>query len=66
METLTQVQEAAIEYNLRSKRPNDHRVRRKTGRMVREYCQARGYTPEQTSLCVGDMWDVLALERNAD
>lgn len=65
MQTLTEIQEAAIAYNLRSQRPDSQRTQRKTGRMVREYCEAQGYTKEETSACVRDMWDVLALERGA-
>lgn len=62
--TLTEVQEAAIAYALRAKRPNDHRIARKAGRMVREFCNTNSYTMAQTSACVRDMFDMLALERS--
>ena len=65
-QTLTQVQESAIEYALRSKRPNSHRTRRKTCRIVRDYCEAQGYTAEQATQCVRDTLDMIALERNAE
>ena len=61
--TITQVQETAIAYARASARPNDHRVNRKAGRMVREYCVLRGYSPEETGHCVRDMYDMLRLER---
>ena len=64
-ETLTQVQEAAVEYNLRTTRPNDHRVSRVTARMIREWCKAHGYTDEQAGNCVRDTFDHIALERVA-
>lgn len=64
-QTLTQVQEAAIAYALNSQRPKALRTRRKTCRMVRDYCEAQGYTPAQVSMCVRDMLDVLELERLA-
>jgi hypothetical protein len=64
-ETLTQVQEAAVEYNLRATRPNDHRVRRVTASMVRQWCEAHGYTEEQAGYCVQDTFDHIALERVA-
>lgn len=64
-ETLTQVQEAAVEYNLRAVRPNDHRLRRVTSRMVRQWCESHGYTAEQTVNCVRDTFDHIALERIA-
>ena len=64
-ETLTQVQEAAVEYNLRTTRPNDRRVRRVTARMIRQWCEAHGYTEEQAGYCVRDTFDHIALERIA-
>ena len=64
-ETLTQVQEAAVDYNLRTTRPNDRRVRRVTSRMVRQWCEAHGYTEEQVGYCVRDTFDHIALERIA-
>lgn len=61
--TLTQVQEDAINYALRAKRPNDHRVIRKAARMVRAYCEKHAYTREQIDHCVHDMFDMLNLEK---
>jgi hypothetical protein len=63
--TLTQVQEDAIAYLHRSKRPNAHKVKRKANRMVREFCQRRGYSEMDTAQCVRDMIDVYELERDA-
>jgi hypothetical protein len=65
MKSLTAVQQEAVDYSLRTKRPNDHRVIRKASRMVRDFCKGNGYTQEQTAECVRDMWDVVRLERNA-
>lgn len=64
-QTLTQVQEAAVEYNLRAARPNDFRVVRKTTRIVRSYCEAQGYPVDQVPQLVRDMWDTVELERFA-
>lgn len=64
--TLTQVQEDAITYLLRSKRPNALRVKRKACRMVSEFCHARGYTFEESARAVRDMLDVYGLEKNAE
>lgn len=64
METLTSTQEAAIAY-LHSRTRKDHRVRRVASRMVREFCEARGYSEMETTLAVRDMWDVYKLEAEA-
>lgn len=66
METLTSIQEAAIAYLHSRTRKNDHRVRRYASRMVREFCEARGYSEMETSQCVRDMWDVYKLEVEAE
>jgi hypothetical protein len=63
--TLTQIQQSAVDYALRAKRPNDYRVRRKTGRIVREWCEKQGYTAEQTAACMRDTHDMVALGRLA-
>jgi hypothetical protein len=65
METLTQVQEAAIFYFNTRKRPNDHRAVRKAARMVRAYCEKQGYKAEEIPQLIRDMFDVARLERDA-
>jgi hypothetical protein len=65
VETLTQAQEAAVSYNMRSSRPNDHRVKRKTTRIVRSFCEAHGFPAEAIPAIVRDMWDHVELERLA-
>jgi hypothetical protein len=66
MITLTQIQQSAIDHILCSKQPNAKRVRRTAARIVREWCEKNEYTAEQTTACVKDMWDMIALERNAE
>ena len=66
METLTQVQEAAIFYFNTRKRPNDHRATRKAARMVRIYCEKQGYKAEEIPQLIRDMFDVARLERDAE
>lgn len=66
METLTQVQEAAIFYFNTRKRPNDHRATRKAAHMVRTYCEKQGYKAEEIPQLIRDMFDVARLERDAE
>lgn len=66
IQTLTQVQEDAITYLLRSQRPNALRVQRKAARMVREFCTKHGYAEMDTCRCIRDMYDVYLLERDAE
>lgn len=63
METLTTIQEAAIQYLQSRSRPNDHRCHRKASRMVRDWCAAHGWDQESTGHAVRDMWDVYELQR---
>lgn len=65
IKTLTQVQEDAITYLHRTKRPNDFRVKRKANRMVREFCLSCGFSETEANQCVRDMRDVYELERDA-
>lgn len=64
--SLTEVQQAAIDYLLRSTRPNERRVRRKAANLVNKFCLDRGYEDHQASQCVRDMFDMEKLERNAE
>lgn len=64
-ETLTQIQDATVAYNMAARRPNDHRVRSKTSQMVRQWCLAHGYSADQTQQCVRDTWEQIGLERLA-
>jgi len=64
--TLTSTQEDAIAYLHSRTRKNDFRVKRKATRMVREFCEARGYSETETTAAVRDMWDVYKLEASAD
>lgn len=66
METLTSIQEAAIVYLHSRTRKNDFRVKRKASRMVREFCEARGYSETEIRHCIRDMWDVYKLEAGAE
>jgi hypothetical protein len=64
--TLTEAQQAAIDYNMSRIRVNGIRTKAKTVRIVRDFCEAHGYTAEQTEYAVRDMLDLLSLERNAE
>ena len=65
-QSLTEIQQEAIDYWMRAKRPNDHRVRRKACRMVRNYCEAHNYPEGQIGALVRDMIDMYDLEKAAE
>ncbi len=65
METLTSIQDAAIDYLNSRSRPNDHRCHRKAWRMVKEWCVARGWSEQDAGQAARDMWDVWQLQRAA-
>lgn len=61
MSTLIQVQQDAIDY-INSRKRQDFRVARKAAKMIKVFCAANGYTIEQTTHAVRDMFDVRELE----
>lgn len=65
METLTTIQEAAINYLHSRSRPNDHRCHRVARRMVKEWCAAHGWNDQDAGQAARDMFDVWQLQRAA-
>lgn len=63
MKTLTQVQEAAIAYALRSR--NTYRTQVTALKRVHDFCEKNGFSPEQARQCACDMWDMVKLGRGA-
>lgn len=66
METLTTIQEAALDYLNSRSRPNDRRCHRLAFRMVKEWCAARGWNDQDALQAARDMWDVWQLQRAAE
>lgn len=65
METLTTIQDAAIQYLHSRSRPNDRRCHRLAVRMVKEWCVKQGWDVESATRAGVDALQVFELERDA-